>query len=75
MLYDFINKADIPMQAYGRNQNLFKAAPGEVVSAEIATGNELVPLTAPRFLTFFLGRRIWLNQSEGLSFGAATITL
>ena len=68
------------MQAYDRNQNLCKAAPGEVASDEIvadaiATGNGLLPLTAPRFLSLFLDRRIRLNQPECLSFGATTITL
>ena len=51
-------------------RSCFWAVQGEVVSDEIATGNGLVPQTAPKLLSSLLSRRIPLIQPERLSYGA-----
>jgi hypothetical protein len=62
------------MQASPRNQSLFEPRPGGVVSGESATGNGLIPPTAPLPLNPPRRRRIGPNRREGLHQWAATIT-
>ena len=62
------------MQALGRNQRLFEPGPGGVVSGEPATGNGLIPPTAPLPLKPPRRRRIGSSQPESLYQWATSIT-
>jgi hypothetical protein len=46
-----------PMQAFGRNQTSASADQGGAVSDESATGNRLIPSTAPMISSLLRGRR------------------
>ena len=62
------------MQAFGRNQILFEPRTGAVVSAELATGNELILPIAPLPSNLPQMRRRPSSQSEGPYQRAFTVT-
>jgi len=62
------------MEASGRNQRLLEPRPGGVVSGESATGNGVIPPTAPLPLNLSRRRRIVPSQPEGPYQWATTIT-
>jgi hypothetical protein len=63
------------MEASGRQQRQFEPRTGSVVSGESATGNGLVPPTAPLPLNLLRRRRIGPSHPEGQYPWATTITL